>query len=90
MTNEQIIAAGQQIYDETEVGANTSERIGGVIKGIGQRLATRDTEVDEALTQLANQNAGIDAKNGYYTNSQAANESVTSVSRWRTPTLSHP
>lgn len=79
MTNEQIIAAGQQIYDETEVGANTSERIGGVIKGIGQRLATRDTEVDEALTQLANQNAGIDAKNGYYTNSQAANESALTV-----------
>jgi len=79
MTNEQIIAAGQQIYDETEVGANTSERIGGVIRGIGQRLATRDTEVDEALTQLANQNAGIDAKNGYYTNSQAASESALTV-----------
>lgn len=79
MTNEQIIAAGQQIYDETEVGANTSERIGGVIKGIGQRLATRDTEVEEALSQLANQNAGVDAKNGYYTNSQAANESALTV-----------
>lgn len=79
MTNEQIIATGQQIYDETEVGANTSERIGGVIKGIGQRLATRDTEVEEALSQLANQNAGIDAKNGYYTNSQAASESALTV-----------
>lgn len=79
MTNEQIIAAGQQIYDETEVGANTSERIGGVIKGIGQRLAIRDTEIEEALSQLGNQNAGIDAKNGYYTNSQAANESALTV-----------
>ena len=38
MTNQEIINVGQQIYDETNVGANTSERVGGVIKGIGQNL----------------------------------------------------
>jgi len=55
MTNEEIIAAGQQIYDETEVAANTSERVGGVIKGIGQNLAEKDTAI-----------AAEAARNGYY------------------------
>lgn len=55
MTNEEIIAAGQQIYDETEVAANTSERVGGVIKGIGQNLADKDTAI-----------AAQAARNGYY------------------------
>lgn len=39
MTNQEIINVGQQIHDETNVGANTSERVGGVIKGIGENLA---------------------------------------------------
>ena len=55
MTNDEIIAAGQQIYDETEVAANTSERVGGVIKGIGQNLADKDTAI-----------AAQAARNGYY------------------------
>lgn len=38
MTNQEIINVGQQIYDETNVGANTSERVGSVIKGIGENL----------------------------------------------------
>ena len=55
MTNEEIIAAGQQIYDETEVAANTSERVGGVIKGIGQNLKEKDADI-----------AAEAARNGYY------------------------
>ena len=38
MTNQEIINVGQQIHDETHVGANTSERVGGVIQGIGENL----------------------------------------------------
>ena len=55
MTNEEIIQRGQLINDETEPAQNTSERVGGVIKGIGQNLADKDT----AITAEA-------ARNGYY------------------------
>lgn len=55
MTNEEIIQRGQLINDETEPAQNTSERVGGVIKGIGQNLADKDT----AITAQA-------ARNGYY------------------------
>jgi len=51
MTNDEIIAAGQQIYDETEVAANTSERVGGVIKGIGQNLKEKDEDIENAKTE---------------------------------------
>ena len=46
MTNQEIINVGQQIHDETNVGANTSERVGGVIKGIGENLTELSGEVD--------------------------------------------
>ena len=52
MTNDEIIAAGQQIYDETEVAANTSERVGGVIKGIGQNLKKKDEDIENAKTEI--------------------------------------
>ncbi|MBO5626835.1 MAG: hypothetical protein J5953_13740 [Prevotella sp.] len=52
MTNDEIIAAGQQIYDETEVAANTSERVGGVIKGIGENLKEKDEGIENAKTEI--------------------------------------
>ncbi len=52
MTNDEIIAVGQQIYDETEVAANTSERVGGVIKGIGQNLKKKDEDIENAKTKI--------------------------------------
>ena len=55
MTNEEIIQRGQLINDETEPAQNTSERVGGVIKGIGQNLADKDTAI-----------AAEAARNGYY------------------------
>lgn len=55
MTNEEIIQRGQLINDETEPAQNTSERVGGVIKGIGQNLADKDTAI-----------AAQAARNGYY------------------------
>ena len=55
MTNEEIIQRGQLINDETEPARNTSERVGGVIKGIGQNLADKDTAI-----------AAEAARNGYY------------------------
>ena len=45
MTNEEIIQRGQLINDETEPAQNTSERVGGVIKGIGQNIADKDTAI---------------------------------------------
>lgn len=45
MTNQEIINVGQQIHDETNVGANTSERVGGVIKGIGENLKNKDSRL---------------------------------------------
>ena len=38
MTNQEIIATGQTIANETHVGGNTAGRVGGVIQGIGQNL----------------------------------------------------
>lgn len=55
MTNEEIIQRGQLINDETEPAQNTSERVGGVIKGIGQNLADKDTAIEAQA-----------ARNGYY------------------------
>ena len=55
MTNEEIIQRGILIRDETEPAQNTSERVGGVIKGIGQNLADKDTAI-----------AAQAARNGYY------------------------
>lgn len=55
MTNEEIIQRGQLINDETEPAQNTSERVGGVIKGIGQNLADKDAAI-----------AAEAARNGYY------------------------
>ena len=55
MTNEEIIQRGQLINDETEPAQNTSERVGGVIKGIGQNLADKDTAIKAEA-----------ARNGYY------------------------
>lgn len=55
MTNEEIIQRGILIRDETEPAQNTSERVGGVIKGIGQNLADKDTAIKAEA-----------ARNGYY------------------------
>lgn len=55
MTNEEIIQRGQLINDETEPAQNTSERVGGVIKGIGQNLVDKDAAI-----------AAEAARNGYY------------------------
>lgn len=38
MTNQEIIATGQTIANETHIGGNTAERVGGVIEGIGKNL----------------------------------------------------
>lgn len=38
MTNQEIIATGQTIANETHIGGNTAERVGGVIQGIGENL----------------------------------------------------
>ena len=50
MTNQEIINVGQQIYDETNVGANTSNRVGGVIKGIGENLSSLDSQLNGGKT----------------------------------------
>ncbi len=55
LTNQQIIDAGQEIYDETEVAQNTSTRVGGVIRGIGYNLVDKDAAI-----------AAEAARNGYY------------------------
>lgn len=39
MTNQEIISTGQTIKNETRIGGNTAERVGGVIEGIGENLA---------------------------------------------------
>ena len=52
MTNQEIIDAGQVIFDEESVGANTSERVGAVIKGIGQNLITEENARTSADTAL--------------------------------------
>ena len=52
MTNEEIIQRGQLINDETEPAQNTSERVGGVIKGIGQNLAEKDTAIERLAKTL--------------------------------------
>ena len=55
MTNEEIIQRGILIRDETEPAQNTSERVGGVIEGIGRNLADKDTAIEAQA-----------ARNGYY------------------------
>lgn len=55
MTNEEIIQRGILIRDETEPAQNTSERVGGVIEGIGRNLADKDAAI-----------AAEAARNGYY------------------------
>lgn len=40
MTNQEIIATGQTIANETHIGGNTAERVGSVIEGIGENLDT--------------------------------------------------
>ena len=55
MTNDEIYQIGVLINDETEPAQNTSTRVGGVIKGIGQNLADKDTAI-----------AAEAARNGYY------------------------
>ena len=52
MTNQEIIDAGQVIFDEESVGANTSERVGAVIKGIGQNLIAEENARTSADTDL--------------------------------------
>ena len=51
MTNQEIINAGQTIYDETAEAANTSERVGGVIKGIGENLNGKDESIAAQAAQ---------------------------------------
>lgn len=55
MTNQEIIEAGQLIHDEEAVGGNTSERVGGAIKGIGQNLEEQDENIDDVNRRLANE-----------------------------------
>lgn len=55
MTNQEIIEAGQLIHDEEAVGGNTSERVGGAIKGIGQNLEAQDENIDDVNRRLANE-----------------------------------
>ena len=69
MTNQEIINVGQQIHDETNVGANTSERVGGVIKGIGQNLKGHsgllyDVSPKEIVTTPTYENGVISSKTG--------------------------
>lgn len=49
MTNQEIITTGQTIANETHIGGNTAERVGGVIEGIGQNLTELGGEVYEAF-----------------------------------------
>lgn len=51
MTNQEIINAGQTIYDETVEAANTSERVGSVIKGIGENLNNKDEAINAQAAQ---------------------------------------
>lgn len=51
MTNQEIINAGQTIYDETVEAANTSERVGSVIKGIGENLNDKDESIAAQAAQ---------------------------------------
>lgn len=55
MKNEEIIQRGILIRDETEPAQNTSQRVGGVIEGIGRNLAEKDAAI-----------AAEAARNGYY------------------------
>lgn len=55
MTNQEIIEAGQLIHDEEAVGGNTSERVGGAIKAIGQNLEAQDENIDDVNRRLANE-----------------------------------
>ena len=47
MTNQDIISTGQTIANETHVGGNTAERVGGVIQGIGENLSNIGIQVGE-------------------------------------------
>lgn len=38
MTGQEVIIVGQTISNETHIGGNTAERVGGVIQGIGENL----------------------------------------------------
>lgn len=54
MTNQEIIATGQTIANETHIGGNTAERVGGVIQGIGENLTELGGKVgviDEVVTE---------------------------------------
>ena len=55
MTNQEIIEAGQLIHDEEAVGGNTSERVGGAIKGIGQNLEEQSEDLADVNRRLANE-----------------------------------
>ena len=74
MTNEEIIQRGQLINDETEPAQNTSERVGGVIKGIGQNLADKDTAI-----------AAEAARNGYYQCTVNSNQLAVTAPRFTLP-----
>lgn len=50
MTNQEIISTGQTIKNETHIGGNTAERVGGVIEAIGENL----TELEEKLSLNTN------------------------------------
>lgn len=56
MTNQEIITIGQTIANETHIGGNTAERVGGVIEGIGKNL----TELEGIYDALESTNISYD------------------------------
>ena len=57
-TIKEIYERASAIKNETEVGANTAERVGGVIYDIASKLDSKDTEIDERVERSL---SGVDS-----------------------------
>lgn len=57
MTNQEIITTGQTIANETHIGGNTAERVGGVIEGIGENLTELNRDVLFSIENFNSQNS---------------------------------